>query len=93
VLPEFARLPESEMMHAHFVLAHPEPQSSNAHLVRSGVAALEAEGWTTTVSDLYAMGFDPCERPEFFSNRFAPDRFDVHAEQRHASETKTLTSR
>ena len=53
-------------MHAHFVLAHPEPQSFNAHLVRSGSAALEAEGWTVSVSDLYAMGFDPCERPEHY---------------------------
>jgi len=49
-------------MHAHFVLAHPEPHSFNAHLVRSGAAALVAEGWTTSVSDLYAMGFDPCEQ-------------------------------
>jgi NAD(P)H dehydrogenase (quinone) len=77
-------------MHAHFVLAHPEPQSFNGHLVRSGAAALEAEGWTTSVSDLYAMGFDPCERREFFRNRLAPDRFDVQSEQRHASETGTL---
>jgi NAD(P)H dehydrogenase (quinone) len=77
-------------MHAHFVLAHPEPQSFNGHLVRSGAAALEAEGWTTSVSDLYAMGFDPCERPEFFRNRVAPDRFDVQSEQRHASDTRTL---
>jgi NAD(P)H dehydrogenase (quinone) len=77
-------------MHAHFVLAHPEPQSFNAHLVRSGSAALETVGWTTSVSDLYAMGFDPCERPEFFSNRLAPDRFDVQAEQRHASEMNAL---
>jgi len=52
-------------MHAHFVLAHPEPQSFNAHLARSGAAALEAAGWTTSVSDLYAMGFDPCERSAF----------------------------
>ena len=44
-------------MHAHFVLAHPEPQSFNTHLVRSGSAALQAEGWTVSVSDLYAMGF------------------------------------
>ena len=47
-------------MHAHFVLAHPEPRSFNAYLVSSGAAALEAEGWTVSVSDLYAMGFDPC---------------------------------
>jgi hypothetical protein len=60
----------------------PEPRSFNAHLVSSGAAELEAAGWTTTVSDLYAMGVDPCERPEFFPDRVQPDRFDIQAEQR-----------
>jgi len=77
-------------MHAHFVLAHPEPQSFNAHLVRSGSAALEAEGWTVSLSDLYAMGFDPCERAAHFRSRAVPDRFDAQAEQRHATDTSTL---
>ena len=77
-------------MHAHFVLAHPEPQSFNGHLVRSGTEALEAAGWTVSVSDLYAMGFDPCERAAFYPERAAPDRFDTQSEQRHASEQGTL---
>ena len=77
-------------MHAHFVLAHPEPQSFNAHLARSGAATLEAEGWTVSVSDLYAMGFDPCERREHFANRGDPRRFDAQSEQRHASEVGAL---
>jgi NAD(P)H dehydrogenase (quinone) len=77
-------------MHAHFVLAHPEPQSFNAHLVRSGSAALLAAGWTVSISDLYRMGFDPSERPEHFSERAAPARFDVQAEQRHAAEIDAL---
>ena len=77
-------------MHSHFVLAHPEPRSFNAHLARSGAAALEAEGWTTSFSDLYAMGFDPCERADHYPDRVAPDRFDVQAEQRHASEAGGL---
>ena len=77
-------------MHAHFVLAHPEPNSFNAHLVRSGAEALRGDGYTTTISDLYAMGFDPCERGNFFSDRVDPDRFDVQLDQRHASETGTL---
>lgn len=59
-------------MHAHFVLAHPEPRSFNAHLIQEGAAALAAAGWSTTVSDLYAMGFDPCERPEHFPARLDP---------------------
>jgi NAD(P)H dehydrogenase (quinone) len=77
-------------MHAHFVLAHPEPRSFNAHLVCSGEAALEAAGWTVSVSDLYAMDFDPSERPEHFSERADPTRFDAQAEQRHASEAGAL---
>lgn len=77
-------------MHAHFVLAHPEPRSFNAHLVASGAAALEAAGWTVTVSDLHALAFDPCERPEHYPDRADPTRFDVQAEQRHASEAGTL---
>jgi NAD(P)H dehydrogenase (quinone) len=77
-------------MHAHFVLAHPEPQSFNASLVRCGSAALESAGWTTSISDLYAMGFDPCERPEHFVDRAAPARFDPQSEQRHASAAGSL---
>jgi len=77
-------------MHAHVVLAHPEPDSFNGHLVRSGTAALEAAGWTTSVSDLYAMGFDPCERRGHFPSPLGGGRFDVQAEQRHASQTGTL---
>ena len=86
------RLPggQSQAMHAHFVLAHLEPQSFNAHLVRSGSAALEAEGWTTSVSDLYAMGFDPCERHEHYRDRAALLRFDTQLQQRHASENGGL---
>jgi NAD(P)H dehydrogenase (quinone) len=88
--PEVIRDNNEAMMHAHFVLAHPEPQSFNAHLVRSGSKALEAEGWTVSVSDLYAMGFDPCERPEHFVDRAFPARFDAQAEQRHATNNGTL---
>ena len=77
-------------MRAHFVLAHPETNSFNAQLVRSGVEVLEAAGWTATVSDLYAMTFDPCERSEHYGGRINPHRFDVQAEQRHASENGTL---
>ncbi|HEY9548741.1 MAG TPA: NAD(P)H-dependent oxidoreductase, partial [Kiloniellaceae bacterium] len=77
-------------MHAHFVLAHPEPRSFNAAMVRAGAAALEAAGWSTSVSDLYGLGFDPREAPQFFEARADPERFDVQAEQRHASGTGSL---
>jgi NAD(P)H dehydrogenase (quinone) len=45
------------------------------------VEVLESAGWPTTVSDLYAMGFDPCERHEHYEDRDNPLRFDVQAEQ------------
>jgi NAD(P)H dehydrogenase (quinone) len=77
-------------MHAHIVLAHPEARSFNAHLARTARGALEAQGWSVSVSDLYAMGFDPCERAEHYAARRRPDRFDVQAEQHHASERRTI---
>jgi NAD(P)H dehydrogenase (quinone) len=80
----------SSFMHAHFVVAHPEPQSYNAHLVEKGKTALEKEGWSVSVSDLYATGFDPCERPEHYPVREKPGRFDVQAAQRLASEKGAL---
>ena len=73
-------------MHAHIVLTHPESRSFNAHLAQVARGALEAQGWSVSLSDLYAMGFDPCERAEHYAGRLQPDRFDVQAEQRHASE-------
>jgi hypothetical protein len=72
-------------MQAHVVLAHPEPLSFNAHLAELARRTLEANGWQVTVSDLYAMGFDPLEGPRHYASRGAPERFDPQAEQRHAS--------
>ena len=77
-------------MRAHIVLAHPEPRSFNAHLAQVAGRALEAQGWSVSVSDLYGMGFDPCERAEHYVGRQQPGRFDVQAEQRHASERETI---
>jgi NAD(P)H dehydrogenase (quinone) len=73
-------------MHAHIVLAHPEPLSFNAHLARTAEAALRAQGWSVTLSDLYAMRFDPCEGPAHYPDRADPARFDAQSEQRHAGE-------
>jgi NAD(P)H dehydrogenase (quinone) len=70
---------------AHIVLAHPEPLSFNAHLADAARRTLEAKGWQVTMSDLYAMGFDPAEGPGHFAARQNPERFDAQAEQRHAS--------
>lgn len=77
-------------MQAHIVLAHPEPKSFNAHLTQVARHTLEAQGWNVSVSDLYGMGFDPCERPAHYDSRQNPLRFDVQAEQRHASNQGTV---
>lgn len=77
-------------MKAHIVLAHPEPQSFNAHLVDLARQTLKERGWDVTVSDLYAMGFDPSERAALYDNRQDPERFDTQSEQRHASINGTI---
>lgn len=77
-------------MRAHIVVAHPEPQSYNAHLARIGRETLQARGWSVTVSDLYQMNFDPCERASHYASPLEPKRFDVQSEQRHASNTHTM---
>lgn len=79
-------------MRAHIVVAHPEPQSYNAHLATTGRHALEARGWSVTVSDLYQMNFDPCERARHYTAPLDPKRFDVQSEQRHASNTHQVPS-
>jgi len=77
-------------MKAHVVLAHPEPRSFNAHLAELARGTLETRGWEVSLSDHYAMGFDPCERPEHYGERRDPERFDVQGEQRHASDRGTI---
>jgi NAD(P)H dehydrogenase (quinone) len=74
-------------MHALILLAHPEPQSFNAHMKNVAVEALEGDGHSVEVSDLYAMNFDPVEGPRHYGNREDADRFDAQSEQRHAWET------
>ena len=77
-------------MQAHIVLAHPEPQSYNAHLSQVARRSLEAQGWTVSISDLYQMGFDPCERASHYTPALDASRFDVQSEQRHASAEGTI---
>lgn len=77
-------------MHAHIVLAHPEPQSYNAHLCDVAQQTLSADGWSVSFTDLYQSGFDACERAEHYRDRAQPARFDVQLEQRHASDTTTI---
>lgn len=75
---------------AHIVLAHPEPQSYNAHLARTARGALRAAGYEVTLTDLYTIGFEPSEGPLHFKERKHRDRFEAAGEQRHAFEHDTL---
>lgn len=79
-------------MQAHIVLAHPEGRSFNAHLAEVARRSLEASGWSVTLSDLYAMDFDPCERADHYTGRQNAERFDAQSEQRHASSQGTIPS-
>jgi hypothetical protein len=75
------------VLKAHIVVAYPELNSYNAHLANLAKQTLEARGWGVTFSDLYAMGFDPCEKAADCADPSNPSRFDVQSEQRHASAT------
>ena len=77
-------------MRAHIVLAHPEPRSYNANLADIARKSLEASGWTPTLSDLYQLSFDPCERASHYAAPLDKTRFDVQAEQRHASNNASI---
>jgi len=46
-------------MNVFLINAHAEPQSFNGAMFRTAQATLRVAGHTVTVSDLYAMKFDP----------------------------------
>jgi NAD(P)H dehydrogenase (quinone) len=77
-------------MNVHIVLAHPEPRSFNGHLAAVAAEAVRVSGGQATITDLYASGFDPCERGAHYRDRVNTTRFEAQSEQRHASQAKTL---
>ena len=77
-------------MHAHIVLAHPEQKSFNGHLASITQQTLGAGSWQTTLSDLYAMDFDPREGPHHYRDRKDPEIFHAQTEQRHGADTESL---
>jgi NAD(P)H dehydrogenase (quinone) len=76
-------------MKAHIVLAHPEAKSFNAHLSGTSQRVLSAAGWQITLSDLYAMDFDPREGPHHYRSRKSADVFHAQTEQRFNAENET----
>lgn len=77
-------------MQVLIVHAHPEPQSFTAALKDAAVADLTAAGHTVTVSDLYAMQWNPVASPADFATRGNPDYFNYALEQRANTEAGTL---
>lgn len=77
-------------MQVHLVHAHPEPRSFVAAMRDVLRAAFEARGDEVTVSDLYAMGFDPVASAGDFRSRARSDRLAYAEEQRHAFSSGTL---
>ncbi|WP_010629897.1 NAD(P)H-dependent oxidoreductase [Halomonas sp. KM-1] len=71
---------------ALIVFCHPEPRSFNGALKEVAVETLQRQGYRVEVSDLYAEGFDPLERPSHYVERAEPETFLPLTEQRHAYE-------
>ena len=70
-------------MQTHIVLAHPERESFNAHLWNISQQTLGAAGSETSLSDLYAMDFDPREGPHHYDSRKDAKIFHAQTEQRY----------
>ncbi len=77
-------------MHALIVYSHPEPASFNGTLKDVAADTLRRLGDSVEVSDLYAEGFDPVEKPAHYTNRQDRETFAPLAEQRHAWRTDSL---
>jgi NAD(P)H dehydrogenase (quinone) len=73
-------------MNAFIVHAHPEPKSFNGALTHTAVATLRATGADVTVSDLYAMAFDPVSGRHNFSTVADADYLKLQREETHAAE-------
>ncbi len=66
------------------VYAQPEPRSLVRHLVDTAVAALEAEGHSVMLSDLYGMGWKAVYDAADFPDRADPERLDFMTESSRA---------
>jgi NAD(P)H dehydrogenase (quinone) len=77
-------------MNALIVLAHPEPDSFNAHLASLAGETLRQQDYIVEISDLYAQGFDPREGPERYQSLQDQSVFDAQAQQRFSSNNDSL---
>ncbi len=72
------------------VHAHSESDSFVSAMRDTAIAAFEERGDTVTVSDLYAMKFNPVSGPEDFGQRHDANHLTYALEQRHGYETGTI---
>jgi NAD(P)H dehydrogenase (quinone) len=72
-------------IHVLIVYAHHEGSSFNAALRDAAVQALHEGGHEVSVSDLYAMRFDPVSDRRNFRTVYDPERLRQQDEERHAS--------
>jgi NAD(P)H dehydrogenase (quinone) len=79
-------------MKAHILFAHPNLQSFNGQLRDAAIQALEAKGWTVTVSDLVQMKFKASADADDFTELSNPDFFDIQTEQKMAVQKGTFTA-
>jgi NAD(P)H dehydrogenase (quinone) len=73
-------------MNVFLVLAHAEPKSFNAALLRTARDTLTAAGHQVLVSDLYAMQFNPVSDRRNFTTVKNAEYFKQQIEEMHASE-------
>lgn len=67
------------------VLAHQERTSFSYAMMEAAVEALKKKGWVVTVSDLYAMKFNPLvSRDDITGSPRDPENFKYPAESSHA---------
>lgn len=77
-------------MNVLIIHAHNEPRSFSAAMKELAVDTLRGAGHEVTVSDLYAMGFNPVAGPADFLQRTDPDYLVYALEQRNAVKNNTL---
>jgi putative NADPH-quinone reductase len=75
-------------MKAFIILAHPEPQSFNAAMVRAAADVLVKAGHEVKTSDLCAMHFDPVSGRHNFTTIKDPNYLKLQMEEMYASEAK-----
>lgn len=78
--PKTVRKPYT--LKAHIVLAHPEHRSFNGKLAGVSESTLSDKGYEVTLSDLYEIGFDPCEAERHYRERSDRSVFHAQTEQR-----------